>query len=315
MENVNLVETPAFTLNGEGGREVYTPLDQMQARGANFNAARKSDQFSQALMFTNGYESIFKAIVVDVAVNMPKGGSFSASYTRADTKGAERYRNEDDQRFVGASYFDNYNFINNGYSPNDFRHKLLINATTPKIGGFTLGAFLTMVERGRFSALIAPADIMGTDIRELRGYAAYIYDPYDPATASTQGDKFTQDLQYVFENASPESVKYLKDNIGQYAQANGGLMGWRTDLNVRITNELPIYKDHKLILNFDCFNVLNLINPEWGGFHNIINEELYSVTGFNQANQSYQYAVNRNFGQRRYEGTGFSILLGAKYIF
>lgn len=41
-----------------------------------------------------------------------------------------------------------------------------------------------MVETGRFSALLATGDVMGTNIRELRGYAAYIYDPNDPATAA-----------------------------------------------------------------------------------------------------------------------------------
>lgn len=315
MENVNLSETPAFTLNGEGGREIYTPLDQMEEDEANFNAARRSDMFSQALMFTNGYETTFKALVFDAAINLPRGGSFYASYTRAESKGAERFRNEDDQRFVGASYFDNYAFINNGFSANDFRQKLLVNLTTPKVAGFTLGAFLNIVERGRFSAGIAQAEVMGTDIREQRGYASYIFDPNSPATAETQGEDFVNDLQYVFNNASPQAVAYLRENIGKYAQPNGGLMGWRSDLNLRITNEIPLYKDHKLLLNLDCFNALNLINPEWGGYRNIINEDLYAIESFDPSTQMYQYKVNTNYGQSRYEGSGFSLMLGAKYTF
>lgn len=315
MENVNIRENPAFTLNGEGGREVYTPLDQMEEDEANFDAAKKSDKFSQALMFTNGYTASFKALVFDLAINLPKGGSFFASYTRAEAKGAERFRNEDDQRFVGASYFDNYKFINNGYSPNDFKHKILINVTTPKVGGFTLGAFLNVVRRDRFSAGIAPAEVMGTDIRELRGYAAYIYDPDDPETAQIQGEKFVEDLRFVFNNAAPEAVEYLEENIGRYAQPNGGLKGWSTDLNLRITNEITLFGNHKLLLSMDCFNALNLINKDWGGYHNVINEELYSIESFNPATRTYQYTVNRNYGTRRYEGDGFSLMLGAKYTF
>lgn len=64
-------------------------------------------------------------------------------------------------------------------------------------------------------------------------------------------------------------------------------MGWRTDLNVRIINEIPLYKEHKLLLNLDCFNVMNLINAEWGGYHSIINEDLYTVDSFNPATRSY----------------------------
>jgi hypothetical protein len=315
MDNANLTNKVAFTLEGEGGREIYTPLANMKSNAADFNTAKRSQQFSEALRFTNGYTNRTMGMIIDAAMQLPKEGALTISYTRAQAKGAERFRNEDDQRFVGASYFDDYKFINDGYSPYDFRQKILVNITSPKVGGFTFGAFLNMVETGRFSAILSPGDVMGTNIRELRGYAAYIFDPNDPRTLEFQGQKFVDDLKFVMTNAGPAAQKYLKDNIGKYAQPNGGLMGWRTTLNARITNDIVLYKQHRLVLNIDCFNVLNLIKSDWGGYWNYPYEELYKVTAFDAARRSYQYEVNRNYGERRKEGSGFVLMFGVKYVF
>ncbi len=125
MENANLTNKVAFTLEGEGGREVYTPLAKMKSNSADFNSAKRSQQFTEALRYTNGYSTKSKGVILDLALKLPKEGTVSISYTRAKAQGAENFRNEDDQRFVGASYYDNYQFINNSRSPNDFRQKFL----------------------------------------------------------------------------------------------------------------------------------------------------------------------------------------------
>lgn len=127
--------------------------------------------------------------------------------------------------YTSLSYFDNYKFINDGYSPYDFKQKVLINVTTPKVGGFTFGAFLNMIQAGRFSAIISPAEVMGTNIRKLRGYSAYVFSPDDPKTLEFQGAKFVEDMKYVLANAGPSTKEYLEKNMSQYAQPNGGLMG------------------------------------------------------------------------------------------
>jgi hypothetical protein len=317
MENANLNPEVQFTLNGEGGRHVYTPLDQYSVadRGNNnFRGARISDQFEDALMFTNGYTNSFKALVLDAAFDLPQGGKINLSYSRGEARGAERFRNEDDQRFTGVSYFD-YRFINNAYSPDDFKHKILANITSPKMGGTTIGLFFNLIQRGRFSALTINNDLNGSKIRELIGYTAFIFDPDDPQTAALQGEQFAADLKWLFENTSPEARKYLEASRGQYARPNGGLRPWMPESNLRILQEIELYKNHKLTLNFDCFNLLNLINPEWGGYHNIINEFIYDVQSFDPETQRIQYAVRRNFGTKRYEGRGFTLMLGARYSF
>ncbi|MEM9676139.1 MAG: carboxypeptidase regulatory-like domain-containing protein [Bacteroidota bacterium] len=317
MENANLSNQVQFNIQGEGGREVYTPIESYDLENggpANFREARISDQFEDALMFTNGYETRFMALVLDASLDLPNSGKLDVSYTRADARGAQRFRNEDDQRFTGVSYFD-YDFINNAYSPEDFRHKILLNLTTPKVGGTQLGVFLNMIKQGRFSATTRPADLNGSKVREGTGFTAYIFDPDDPQTAALQGEQFAEDLRFVFENTSPEAREYLENNIGQYARPNGGIRPWRTELNLRLTQDIPLVGNHQLTFNIDAFNFLNLIDPTWGGFHNIINEELYNVEGFNPETQQVQYSVRTNYGQRRYEGNGFTLMMGLRYSF
>jgi hypothetical protein len=72
MENANLTSNVAFTLEGEGGREVYTPLAKMKSNSADFNPAKRSQQFTDALMYTNGYSTKSKGLIVDVAIKLPK---------------------------------------------------------------------------------------------------------------------------------------------------------------------------------------------------------------------------------------------------
>lgn len=318
MENVNINPQVQFRLEGEGGREVYTPLNKMRSNQADFNAAKRSTQFTEALMYTNGYSTDSRGVVLDAAIRLPKEGSVNVSYTRAKARGAENFRNEDDQRFLGTTYFDNYRFINSSYSPNDFRQKIIFNVSSPKVAGFSIGAYLTMVEAGRFSAIISPSgniDVMGTNIRDFNGHTAFIFNPDDPKTLEYQGQKFVDDLKFVLANAGPGAQKYLRENMGRYAEPYGGLMGWRSTLNARITNDIPIYKNQRLQLNFDVFNLINLIDKDKGGFWNYPFQNLYKINSFDPARKSYRYEIDKNFGQRRKEGNGFVAMMGLKYVF
>lgn len=69
------------------------------------------------------------------------------------------------------------------------------------------------------------------------------------------------------------------------------------------------------MLSLDCFNVLNLPYKTRGGYYTIVSEDFYTVDRFDPATQSYAYKVNTNYGQHRYDGNGFSLMLGARYVF
>ncbi|TRX54880.1 hypothetical protein FNH22_19185 [Fulvivirga sp. M361] len=86
-------------------------------------------------------------------------------------------------------------------------------------------------------------------------------------------------------------------------------------MNVRVTQEIPIVKEHRLVFNVYFFNFLNLLDEEWGGFDNIINEDLYNIESFDPNTRQIQYSVRDNFGKVRKEGNGFTVMMGLKYEF
>jgi hypothetical protein len=103
--------------------------------------------------------------------------------------------------------------------------------------------------------------------------------------------------------------------MGKFAANNGGLMPWRHTWNLSVSKDLTLYKTHKLSLRADIFNVLNLLNYKWGAYNEIINTNLYNVTGFDPATNSWTYQVNTNAGTKRKNASYYSVQLGLRYSF
>ncbi len=315
VTNPNLDTDSGFRLNGEGGRRVYAPMSALRdapADGFDPNASRISDRFAEVSMFTSGYEQASHQVVLEADAQLPNQGRVSASYTWNRSKGAAIYHNEVDHQFIGRQYND-FDYLENGYSQEAFKHKVLLTFTSPLLRGFQIAGFLNLVQGDRYTAMIDSR----TNVSGLPGeheYPAYVFDPDDSDTP----DQIAEDMEYVLENTSERFREYLQRNMGEYATPNGGISPWEPELDLRITQEFDLPLDsygEELILNVDIFNVPNLLNSEWGGEYNVIDTRLLRVTGFNEAQQRYEYEVNRNAGQRRYEGPGFSTRVGIKYTF
>ena len=75
---------------------------------------------------------------------------------------------------------------------------------------------------------------------------------------------------------------------------------------------------NKIELRLDIFNLLNLLNYQWGGYDYVSNTRLYQITGFDPETNTYQYSVDPDAGQLKYKvGSGelYRIQLGLKYSF
>lgn len=312
IENMNLNRDAGFRLNGEGGRRVYAPASDIlddPADGFDTQASRIFDRFAEVNMFTSGYEQSSRMLVLDTDLNLPNEGRMSASYTYNHSSGAQIYHNEVDHRFIGAEYGD-FDFIRDGYSNQDFQHKGLLNFASPIVKGFQVSGYLSLMQGDRYTATINGR----TNVSGLPGehdYPAYVFDPNDPSTP----DQIAEGMQYVLENTSDHYRDYLERNFGQYATPNGGISPWEKQLDVRLTQRIDTFRDQQIVLMADVFNVLNLLNPSWGGQYNVIDPVLLNVTGFDQEEQQYEYEVNREAGQKRYEGPGFTTKVGFKYVF
>lgn len=315
IENPNLDRDAGFRLSGEGGRKVYAPVRALREDprdGFDPDASRISDRFAEVSMFTSGYEQTSQQIVLETDLQLPNDGRVRASYTWNRSTGAAIYHNEVDDRFIGREYGD-FEYLEDGYSQDDFRHKILFTVTSPEVSGFRVGGFLNLLQGDRYTAMIDGR----TNVSGLPGeqrYPAYVFDPNDSSTP----DQIAEDMEYVLDNTSEHFREYLNRNMGQYATPNGGISPWEPELDLRLTQtfDLPLgMYGEQIVFNADIFNVLNLLNPEWGGEYNVIDTRLLRVTGFNEAENRYEYEVNRDAGQQRYEGSGFTTRFGIKYRF
>lgn len=58
--------------------------------------------------------------------------------------------------------------------------------------------------------------------------------------------------------------EYLKNHRGQIAERNSNVEPWVNQMDLKLTQEIPLFQGHKFEVTFDVLNVLNLINSDWG---------------------------------------------------
>jgi Carboxypeptidase regulatory-like domain len=77
-----------------------------------------------------------------------------------------------------------------------------------------------------------------------------------------------------------EGDKYLKTRKGQYAERNGMRTTWINDLDMKLMHEFKLSRTDKsksLQISLDIFNVLNLLNIDWGHVTFVTNLNNYTV--------------------------------------
>ena len=314
LYDLNLKQRPAFVTNE--GREVYVPASNLTNTSSTsylpvLADSRISANFNQVRYFTNtNWSSKFIGAVVEAAAQI-KDGYLSISYARGKATGTPPYDNGDPRNAnfsVAASYSDYKSYGSNWYSDGDQRNKIVALFLSPTFYGFSISSSFQAFQSPRFSAYINK-DVIGeaNDGVDL----AYIFDPNSPSTPAS----IKTGMLSLLDKTSPEFKKYLVANYGKFAPYNGGLMPWRTQWNLSAAKDIHIYKTHKITIRADIFNVLNLLNYKWGGYYQIINTNLYNVTGFDQASKSFTYSVNTNAGTRSKTASYYSVQFGLRYSF
>jgi hypothetical protein len=315
LYDMNLKRTPEFVTNE--GREVYVPASTLTNTSSTsylpiLANSRIASDFNQVRLFTNtSWSSKYWGAMVEAAAQLGKDGYFSVSYARGKATGTPPYDNGDPRNAnfsVGSSYSGYASYGKNWYSDGDQRNKLVALLLSPTFYGFSISSSFQAYQNARYSAYVNK-DVIGegNDGTNL----AYIFDPNDPNTP----DNIRTGMQTLLQKTSPEFRKFLEKNFGKFAPYNGAIMPWRTQWNMSIAKDFKIYKTNKLTLRVDVFNVLNLLNHEWGGYSKIVNTNLYTVKGFDQATHSYQYDVNTNAGAKTKDASLYSVQIGARYSF
>jgi hypothetical protein len=122
-------------------------------------------------------------------------------------------------------------------------------------------------------------------------------------------------MEKVLNNPDNRAKDYIKKSIGKIADRNGGSNPFSGTFDVRLAKSFHTFKSQQLTITADVFNFANLLNKNKGVNYNLGQQTLYTVTGFNQTTQQYNYRVNENVGVTTANGTPYQIQLGARYSF
>ncbi|EOR93862.1 hypothetical protein ADIARSV_2999 [Arcticibacter svalbardensis MN12-7] len=310
----NMVDQPYFTLANEANRGVFVPANTISTSGVTNNVqGRKTQSVGRTLELTNGAKLNQKAFVFDGDYRYYKDGFLSFSYTWNDTKDNTSYNGN----VANTSTFrpiksDPRDLTEINYSDNQFRNKLVLYGSTPTFKGFSFSGRFTGSGGTRFS-LTVDSDINGDFVGgpSTDNDLAFVFDPNDP---NTNAD-VKASMEKVLSNPDNRAKKYLQNSLGKIADRNGGSNPFSGTFDVRLSKSIKTYGSQALTITADVFNFANLLNKHKGVNYNLGQQTLYTVTGFNQATQQYNYRVNENVGVTTANGTPYQIQLGARYSF
>lgn len=308
----NMVDQPYFRIEEEANRGVYVPASTIKDGIANWVNSRKTTQVGRVLeLISEGRKNQY-ALVIDGTYRYFRDGQITASYTWNDSKDNTSYNgNVANTATLSLMVKDDPRDLSRmNYADNQFRHKVVVYGTAPTIWGTTFSVRYSGIGGTRYSLAVA-GNTNGdfVDSNDL----AYIYDPTNPEVP----EHLRTGIQTILDNPdAEESVKeYIRRNMGQIAERNGGINGFYGSFDVRLAKRFGLFGDHGLEASVDVFNFANLLNRDWGVGYNLNKQNLYNIRGFNPVAEQFIYSVNRSAGVSNLNGNPYQIQLGLRYAF
>ncbi len=318
VRDLNLRETPAFTLANEDGRPVFAPAAAIvPATGqASLYASRNDPAFARVYELNSDLASQTEQLVLSVNGLLPRAISAQASYTLTHS------RDQPSFGFGGPSL--GFQFTPTRGNPNvnewapsdqDRRHSFTL------VLGRTFGRSLETSLIGRASSGQPYTPIVGGDVNGdgARNDAAFVFDPSavsDTAMSAALGRVLA---------GSNRITSCLRSQVGDIAKRNSCRGPWTESLDFRAayTPQSPRLQ-RRVTVSLDAFNLpagLDLLLHGGGGLHGWgqggrPDNVLLYPTGFDPVTREYRYRVNEGFGQTRVfrssAGSPFGVQLSAR---
>lgn len=128
----------------------------------------------------------------------------------------------------------------------------------------TFGVFYEGVQSGPYSFTYNEGrDLLNDDSRD----NALIYIPANAAEISLVGTPEEQAAKWQLLNTFINSIDYLRENRGEYAERNALRGPWSHVVDLKVLQDFSFdigNKKHTFQLSADIFNFTNLLNKEWG---------------------------------------------------
>jgi hypothetical protein len=295
--DINLNETPAFTLANDG-RPFFGSKESIVARTGQVSLAgsRLHPEFGTVYDVIADRESSSHQMSFQVSGFLPARITMSANYTVGFTR---------DQggagRFGSAPTATNPNLVEWGTSGNDRRHTLnltLSHAITPTI---EVTAITQLSSGSPFTPLIN-RDINGDGSRNDR---AYVFDPRASSDTS-----IANGMNRLLQNVPGRIADCIESQLGQIAERNSCRNGWNQSLNLRASfrpNLPQVGLGRRVTFSLDARNVLTGVDQLVNGTDNMkgwgearqADNSLLEVRAFDPITNSFVYQINEGFGQTR----------------
>jgi hypothetical protein len=172
-----------------------------------------------------------------------------------------------------------------GLSNFDLRHHIVsslnLNAEWNKMNTSSIGFFFSASSGSPFSYIYNPAvSAFGNSSNAVLAFIPTTTTANDFRDYVLNGVNYTAAQQSADFNNMVNSDSYLSSRKGKYTERNGAHTPWNTEMDMKLMHEFKFKSGnitHSLQLSFDIFNVLNLLNNDWGHVNFVTNVNNYTV--------------------------------------
>jgi len=277
FQQINIKDQVEYYTSGPTQSPVYT--------GGKLNS-----QYSNVYLLTNtkeGYRYNLTAQLSKVTNNLKLGNnhSLNINWSAAYTYGVSKDLSNGIRNSFQSNFEVNPAVVANNpqlaYSNFDLRHRIVATLGTNWIWNAFNTTSLSFFYSGQSGN---PYSVVYNSGGAPFGNAANANLPYIPKDQSdirlVDNGTYTAAQQWNDLNALISGDKYLNSRRGQYAERNGLRTPWNQDLDLKLMHEFKLSKTNKsqsIQISFDIFNVLNLLNNDWGHITFVTNVNNYTA--------------------------------------
>lgn len=311
--DVNL-GSPSGTSSGEGGRALYGTIDPADGLSG---PERRNPAFGPVIQITNGSGDRAWSLAFQLQKRLGDGTSLSAAYSYTDAK--DRAGAPADAAFdnLSATPVDgNWEQRNLRTSIYSRPHKVTLVGTVDLPLKVQLGLSYIGTSGAPYTYIVA-GDANADGVAD-NNDAVYV--PEDPADIT-----LANPADYPLLDSIVHQEPCLRRQGGRLLHRNSCRQPWFNALDARLTKLVPTFRGHALELSADLFNVLNLLDGDWGVLR-ITNGSfltggadrvsLLELVGYDSANGRGRYNVLRP--QVRHivaDASRWSLRFSARYTF
>lgn len=275
-ENVNIKPSTENLTGSSDDRPYYDRRDPIDSKYTGIYLASNTNE---------GYTVNF---TFQLTKQVTEGLSFMGAYNYGMAKSVyDGTSSQNSSQWRGINSVAGRNVVGLGISDFDMGHRVVLSGayriTYANRFATTFSLFFNGQSGQRFSYIYDDNGNLNNEDSRERNLIYVPKDQNDINLVDIAGGA-TAAEQWEALNAFIESDDYLSSRRGQYAERNGARTPFETVLDLRIAQDIAIFKtnagrENKIQITFDVFNLTNLINKNWGRRY-FVSEGQYQVIRF-----------------------------------